>query len=597
MILGKHVNKFYLKYSYLIIIGVVALLFVNYVQLIIPEIMSTIIDGLKAIITPSVDNPVQPLTIDVLETLMIKLGVIGLIMLAGRFIWRITVFGLGVMVETDLREEMFSYSELLSTDFYNKNKVGQLMALYTNDIQTIKNSFGSGLVMFVDAVFLGSLSFIKMIRLDALLACFASIPLLVLAACGGIIGKYMMRKFEMRQKAYADLTDVTQESFSGISVIKAFVKEGLELLKFNRVNKENMNKNIEFIRFSTILQALIGVFISSITLIIVGYGGYLVYKMPSHFTVGKLVEFISYFSTLTWPMMAIANLINMTSQARASLKRINSLLDHKIEIKDASDAVHLKIKGAIEIKNLSFKYPDSDVEVLKNINLSIKEGERVGIIGKTGSGKTTLVDMLLRIYNPEENKIFIDGVDIMKIALEDLRDGIGYVPQDNFLFSTTIKDNVLLSRKEVTDTDLEDVVRACSEAAVNDNIEEFPLKYDTVLGERGVTLSGGQRQRTSIARALIKNPSILILDDSVSAVDTETEDAIIHNLDKIRKNKTTILVAHRVSTVQKMDKIIILDDGKIVGVGTHEELLKTSDAYNEIVNLQKLEELEGGKGW
>ena len=596
MILGKHVNKYYLKYSYLILIGVVALLFVNYVQLLIPEIMSTIIDGLKAIITPSEESG-EPLTIEVLETLMIKLGIIGLIMLSGRFIWRIAVFGLGVKVETDLREELFSYSELLSADFYNKNKVGQLMALYTNDIQTIKNSFGSGLVMLVDAVFLGSLSFYKMIKLDALLACFASIPLLVLAACGGIIGKYMMRKFEMRQKAYANLTDVTQESFSGISVIKAFVKEGLELAKFNRVNKENMDKNIEFIRFSTILQALIGLFISSITIIIVGYGGYLVYKSPNHFSVGKLVEFISYFSTLTWPMMAIANLINMTSQARASLKRINGLLDYEVEIKDASDAVHLNIKGQIEIKNLSFKYPGTDNEVLKNITLTIKEGERVGIIGKTGSGKTTLVDMLLRIYNTEENTIFIDGVDIMKIALKDLREGIGYVPQDNFLFSTTIKDNVLLSREKTTPTDLEDVIKACSEAQVSDNIEEFPLKYDTVLGERGVTLSGGQRQRTSIARALIKNPSILILDDSVSAVDTETEDAIIHTLDRIRKNKTTILVAHRVSTVQKMDKIVIIDEGKIVGVGTHEELLKTSLEYNEIVNLQKLEEAEGGKGW
>jgi ATP-binding cassette subfamily B protein len=391
------------------------------------------------------------------------------------------------------------------------------------------------------------------------------------------------------------MSDFTQESFSGISVIRAFVKEGRELLAFRKINKDNLDKNVEFVKASVLLSILISFFISSIIVIILGYGGYLVYQTRTHgvgaFTIGTLSKFIQFFTTLTWPMMAIGQLINLTSQGQASLKRINAMLEEDVEIKDPEDSVDHEIEGKITFNGFSFSYPNSDTLVLEDISFTLNKGESLGIVGRTGSGKTTLVDSLLRLYNLNENQVFIDDIDIMKIKLKSLRKAIAYVPQDNFLFSDTIANNISFSED---DYDLDKIQNAAILADVDENISEFPEKYQTVLGERGTTVSGGQKQRISIARALMKEAKILILDDSVSAVDTKTEEKILHNLRKTRKGKTTIFIAHRVSTIQTLDKISLLDEGRLIGFGSHQELLRTCPEYKKMVDLQRLEDEVGG---
>lgn len=587
MIFGRRVNKYYIKYGLFFLLGIAALIFVDIYQLEIPVITGAIVDGIKD----------KTLDRDTLIGFMGSLLLIVTIMFFGRFLWRITIFGNGVRIEADLREEMFKHSSKLSQRYYSENKTGAIMALYTNDLQTIRMAFGMGTVMLVDALFLGVLAFLKMWKMDKLLTIISVIPLLLIALMGRVIGKYMSKKFSERQKAFAEMTDFVQESFSGISVVRAFVKEAKELLAYNKINRKNYDKNVEFAKASVLLQIIITALISSILIIIVGYGGYLVYQYQSGvedaiaFTIGDLTKYMSFFGTLVWPMMAIAQLINLKSQASASLKRINELFNEDIDIQDGDYILDKPIKGEIVYNHLNFKYPNTDKEVLKDISFKIKAGESIGVIGRTGSGKTTLVDLLLRIYNLDKGELLIDGIDIMDYKVKDVRENISYVPQDNFLFSDTISNNINFSKKVLV---MDDVIKAAELADVAENINEFHDKYDTLLGERGVTVSGGQKQRISIARALIKDAPILILDDSVSAVDTKTEEKIIRNLNTTRKGKTTILIAHRVSTVKNMDKIMLIDQGQLIGFGTYDDLLGSSEVFKKMVSLQKLEDEVGG---
>lgn len=573
MIFGHNVNKYYKKYWYYFVFGVLALVAVDFFQLKLPRITGKIIDGIK-------DNTI---TQDFLNNVLVELLIVLAVMFLGRFLWRVCILGTATRIETDLRADMFYHSEKLSARFYNENKTGALMALFTNDLFTIKECFGFGVVMLIDAIVLGSLALYYMISLNWMLACFSAIPMLAMVACGSVVEKFMDAKWEERQKAFENLSDFTQENFSGISVIKAFVKEALELHAFRKVNKENVEKNIAFVRYSTILDISVAIFLSSIGAIILGYGGYIVYK--GNLTVGELSTFFAYFGTLTWPMMAIAQLINLYSQANASLKRINSLVDEKADIVDENPIIH-EIRGAISFKNFSFRYPDAKIDALSNISFDIDEGMMVGIIGKTGSGKTTLVNSLLRIHNVAKHSIFIDGIDIMDLPFASVRDAIGYVPQDNFLFSDTISNNIGFSGQY----NQEEIEKAAMFSDVHENIIEFNDQYQTVIGERGVTLSGGQKQRISIARAVIKDPRILVLDDSVSAVDTKTEETIINNLRATRKGKTTILIAHRISTVKDLDRILLIDEGRVVDYGSHDDLMERCELYQEMFNLQKLED-------
>lgn len=588
MLFGKHVNKYYLKYAVFFIIGIIALIAVDYFQLLIPGIYETIIDGLAdgTLFNDSGKS-------DKLFRLMLQLGGIAAIMFAGRFSWRYCIFGVGVRIEADMRDAMYVHSEKLSTRFYKEHKTGGLMAYFTNDLQTIRMAFGQGTIMLIDAVFLGIMALIFMFKSNVMLTILSFIPMVLIAVLSLFIGRIMQKKFKMRQKAYEDLSDFSQENFSGINVVKAFVKEINEIRAFAKINKNNYDKNVEFVRFASLLNVLLTVIISSIIGIILGYGGYLVLFSDVDFTVGNLLAFIAYFNTLTWPMMAIGQLINMRAQAKASLSRISELLDEPIEIVDPEDAdPQATVSGKIQFNHLNFRYPDGTTNVLSDISFTIERGEMVGIIGKTGCGKTTIVDLLLRVYNIEPNTILLDDKDIMKIPFKVVRDNIGYVPQDNFLFSDTIKNNIAFAYEDIQD---EKVQQAASLADVHSNIVEFENQYQTVVGERGVTLSGGQKQRVSIARALIKDPNILIFDDSVSAVDTKTEEKILENLRRLRCGQTTIMIAHRISTVRDLDKIILLDDGKVVAVGTHDELVANCEMYKEMVRLQTLEqEVDGG---
>ena len=590
MIFGKHINKYYLKYSYLLIGGVLALLLVDFMQLEIPELYRMVLEGMQYDVV-NVDGVYVPFDMDFLLTHVCNpLLWIILSLVFGRFLWRVCLFGAGIQVEKDLRSEMFGRAKDLSQEYYQKNKVGNMMSLFTNDLETVQECFGDGVLMFADAMLLGLLAIYKMAKMNVVLTLFSLIPMVLLLAVSTIVGKSMMMKWEARQAAFSSLSDFAQENFSGIAVIKAFVKESRELWAFKKLNKDNEKANIEFTKISVLFHIFVTLFVESVICIILGYGGWLVYK--DVFNAAQLIEFMSYFSSVVWPIMAVSQLIDMSSRGKASLKRVGELLEAKINVQDKDGVTDIDcIKGDIEFRNLTFRYPDADYDALENVSFSIKAGENVGIIGKTGSGKTTIVDLILRTYNVPDGTLFVDGHDVNTIPIKTVRKYSAYVPQDNFLFSDTIENNIAFATDGGT---LDDVIRAAELSSVHDNISEFALQYATVLGERGVTVSGGQKQRISIARALMKDANILILDDSVSAVDTETERVIISNLRENRSGKTTILIAHRISTVEKMDKIVFIDDGKVIAVGPHDELCVSCPEYATMVELQKLEEEKEG---
>ena len=586
MIFGKYINKYYFKYLYILLLGLLSLAAVDYAQLLIPELYKYIINGIGNGFN-TINGVDVPFNFDfVLDKICLPLIIVILVIVTGRFLWRICFFGAGAKVEEDLRLRMFDRCKNLSASYYQKNKVGNLMSLFTNDLETVQDCFGWGVMMLCDALFLGGMSFYKMVALKPLLALFSLIPLACMLVAATVIGNYMEKKWETRQEAFSQLSDFSQENFSGIAVIKAFVKEGKELSAFKKLNKHNEDVNVEFVKASTILNIAITLFIESVVCVILGYGGYLVFA--GSFNAGELMEFIGYFNAIIWPVMAISELIGMKSRGQASLRRISELLSASQDVKDREGAKPLgNARGEIEFKNLTFAYPDSEISSLKNVSFKIEAGENVGIVGRTGSGKTTVADLILRTYNVPDGTVFIDGNDVNDVTIESVRKNAAYVPQDNFLFSDTIENNIAFASDEVS---FDAVVRSAKLADVNGNIAEFRDGYKTVLGERGVTVSGGQKQRISIARAMMKNAPVLILDDAVSAVDTETEKKILENLRLTRKGKTTILIAHRISTVKGMDKIIYLEDGAVAAIGTHEELMNTCPEYKRTVELQIIEE-------
>ncbi len=589
MLFGKHINRYYLRYAPVLLIGIAALVLVDYIQLLIPELYQMVINGINQG-SVVIDGTAYPFDMDfLLERICRPMIVVVISMLVGRFAWRICFFGSGIRVETDLRARMFDHCKDLSQEYYQVNKVGGLMSLFTNDLETVQDCFGSGVLMFCDALFLGLLAIFKMSRMNLLLTLFSLIPMSFMLIGGAILGKYLTKKWEIRQEAFSSLSDFSQESFSGIAVIKAFVKETKELLAFRKLNLENEDANVEYTKLSVKLNITITLLVESVTAVILGYGGYLVHE--GVFNAGQLVEFIGYFTAIVWPVMAISQLIEMRSRGKASLNRISELLEAKIDVTDREDVLTdcPPLTGNIEFRGLTFRYPGAEYDALKNVSLSIRAGENVGIIGRTGSGKTTLVDLILRTYNVPDGTVFLDGTDVNRIPIRKVRECAAYVPQDNFLFSDTIENNISFATDGGTHGD---VVRAAVSADVHDNITEFAEGYGTVLGERGVTVSGGQKQRISIARALMKDAAILILDDSVSAVDVGTEKKILEALRRERKGKTTILIAHRITTVENMDKVVFVEDGTVAAVGTHAELLDSCPAYRAMVELQRLDDAE-----
>ena len=583
MIFGKHINRFYFKYAGWFILGLLSLGAVDYCQMVIPKLYRMVINGMN---TGFAEAGI-PFTMDILlDRVCMPLLVVILTMVVGRFLWRVCFFGAAIKVEKHLRDQMFHRAKNLSREYYQVNKVGDLMSLFTNDLESVQECFGWGIMMLCDAVLLGVMAVYNMWQMDRMLTVLSMIPMAALMAASTLLGRYMSGKWRKRQEAYSRLSDFSQESFSGIAVIKAFVKEAKELMAFRKLNVENEDANIDFTRTSVLMRILVTFFVETVICVILGYGGWLVYCKT--FDAGMLVEFLSYFSTVVWPIMAVAELIDMTSRGSASLKRVSELLDAEVTVKDRPGVKPLgSVQGTIEFRDLTFRYPEAEYDALQNISFTIEAGENVGLVGKTGAGKTTLVDLLLRTYNVPDGTIFIDGHDVNDVPIRDVRAGCAYVPQDNFLFSDTIANNIAFA----SDHDSRDAVIAAAKLAdVDSNITAFTAGYETVLGERGVTVSGGQKQRISIARALMKEAPILILDDSVSAVDTKTETAILNNLRATRAGKTTILIAHRISTIEKMDKILFIEEGRMAGIGTHEELYENNAAYRKMVDLQKLEE-------
>ena len=586
LIFGRHINRYYLRHLPALLLGVLSLVMIDVLQLKIPELYGMVINGIN---DGKVVMDGAELVFDMdflLDKICLPMIAIIVCMAIGRFLWRICFFGSGIKVETDLRGRMFDRCKDLSREYYQVNKVGTLMSYFTNDLETVQDCFGSGILMMADALFLGVMALFKMFRMDLTLTLFSLIPMVFLLVISAIVGHYMEKKWDERQEAFSALSDFSQEDFSGIAVIKAFVKETVQLMAFRKLNKQNEKVNVEFTKISTALNILVTLFVESVICVILGYGGYLVYY--GQFNAGQLIEFIGYFTSIVWPIMAVSQLIEMRARGKASLARIGELLDTPVDVADKPTVKEpdAPLAGNIEMKNLTFRYPGGSYDSLTDVSFKINAGENVGIIGKTGSGKTTLVDLLLRTYNVPDGTVFLDGYDVNDLPIRTVRKYAAYVPQDNFLFSDTIKNNIAFA----SDTDDQSAVEEAARLSdVHDNIIEFTEGYATVLGERGVTVSGGQKQRISIARALMKDANILILDDAVSAVDLRTEKAILENLRRIRKGKTTILIAHRISTVEGMDKIIFLDDGRVTAVGTHKELLESCPDYRTMVELQQVQ--------
>ncbi len=579
--------------------GAIALMIVDVVETEIPRFLQIFIDRVNGV------EALSEIPQDEVWGIIWKLIVCAIIILVGRIAWRLFIFYASRKIEAGLRRDMFEKSMRLSSNFYHENKSGTIMGWFTTDIETIGEYFGWGTVMLIDASFLAIIVIIRMITVDLTLTLVAAIPITLIALWSGLSEKFMAKKWEERQNAYDKLYDFADENFTGIRVIKAFVKEQKEIHAFAKIARKNRDVNFQFGKFEATVGAVIDIIIYLTAGLSLGFGGYFIYQAfigepinifgtPIDITIGQLVEFLTYFDLLIWPLIALGQIVTMKSRAKTSLKIITRFLDSEEDVKSPIDAIALKdVKGEITFKNLTFNYESESEPALKDVSFTIKPGETIGVVGKIGSGKSSLATLLLRLYNFEEGHVFVDGVDLMKADITSLRENIAYAPQDNFLFSDSISNNIAFSSESV---DQKKVEEAAHFADIDSNIEEsFPNKYETVSGERGITLSGGQKQRISLARAYYKNAPIMIMDDTVSAVDMKTEENILHNVAELRKGLTTIVIASRVSTVRKMDRILVMKDGMVDAFDTHENLMKKSQTYQNMVYLQQLEaEVKGG---
>lgn len=591
MLFGKHLVKYYKKYWWLLLLGVLALIVVDVTQTFIPRFLGQIID----------EN--DQLQVD-LESLGVIVGWILLcasIMFVGRAAWRLSIFRASTGIAAGIRREMFIKAEELDAGFYHRTKTGDIMNWFTSDIEEISEFFGWGTVMMIDAFFLSLSVLISMFRLNVWLSLLALAPILLIVVWGALVEKFMSALWEGRQKDFDRLYDFAQENFTGIRVIKSFVKAQSEIHAFAKIAKKNKAANLRFARMSVLFDAIIEIILIIEMALVMGVGGYFAYQ-TSHgapvvvfdqeitLTVGQLLEFIGYIDLIIWPMIALGQVVSMRSRAKASLKRISAFLDANIDVVSPANPTPFPTNaGSIEFKKLTFSYPDAAEASLKNITCSIAPGEHIGIVGKVGSGKSTFVSVLFRLYNLPQGTAFVDGVDLMDADIKELREHLGYAPQDNFLFSDTISNNVGFGEDKGIS-----IEEAAEFAALDSDIASFPAGINTTTGERGVTLSGGQKQRVSIARAYFKNAPILVLDDCVSAVDLKTEERLLGHIQEQRKGKTTLLIASRVSSVLGMDRIFVMDQGELIASGTHHELLASCPLYARMVALQELEALKGG---
>ena len=568
----QYIKRHKVQYS----LGILTLFLVDLFNVFIPKLIGTITDGLTY----------HTFGWDDIKLCLLKYLLLGLALALGRFLWRYFLFGASRNIEKEIRNDMFGHLEKMSTEYYNRNKTGDLMTYFTSDLGAVRMTIGPAVMCIFDALVWTCMVVIQMmIYVDVNLTLLALVPMLLICFGEIYFGKVMHKRFREKQDAVSDLTDFVQESFSGIRVIKAFVREQSKMLAFAKENLKVKDKNLRVVKLQSIVIPLLDVIIGCAALITLVYGGYL--TLMGEITLGRFVAFQQYINMLVWPMMAAGEAINMFSQGSASIKRIQKVFNEEPEIFDHPDAVDVEeLKGDISFRDLTFVHEGQTEPTLSHITLDVPSGTTLAVIGRTGSGKSTLVNLLLHLYNVKKGMIAIDGKDINQISLKTLRENIAYVPQDNFLFSNTLKSNIAFG---VNDEDMDAIIEATEAACIHDNIKDFPDGYDTIVGERGVTLSGGQKQRSPIARALLKNSPILILDDSLSAVDTDTEEHILQNLKKNRQGKTTILIAHRISTIQNADIILVLEDGKAAEIGNHQSLMEKRGIYYDMFEKQQLE--------
>ncbi len=556
--------------------GIITLFVVDFANIFIPKMTGIITDGLTE----------ETISWGGVMEHLIYILLLGLTLAVGRFLWRFFLFGGARTIEKELRNDMFKHLEKMSVEYYNEHKTGDLMTRFTSDLNSVRMSIGVAVISAFDATVMTIMVVAQMmIYVDVKLTLLAIIPMLLILFGELYYGKVIHKRFKERQEAVSDLTDFVQESFSGVRVIKAFVRERSERRAFIKANEKTMEKNLAIVRLQSVVMPLLDVIIGLSALITLVYGGYL--ALNGQITLGRFVAFNQYVNMLVWPMLACGEAINMFSQGAASIRRIREVFDESPEIFDSADSEDVEqIKGDITFNNLTFIHRGQSEPTLKNINLHVPAGTTLAVIGKTGNGKSTLVNLLLHLYNVKPGMILIDGLDINSISLKALRENIAYVPQDNFLFSDTLKTNIAFG---VDEENMEEIKKATRIACIHDSIAAFPDGYETIVGERGVTLSGGQKQRSSIARAIMKNAPILILDDALSAVDTDTEEKLLHNLKENRAGKTTILIAHRISTIQNADVIMVLEDGEAKEIGNHESLMKEKGIYFDMFEKQQLE--------
>lgn len=561
------------------ILGISFMVLSSFILTLVPTILGKIIDFLE---NPSIDRDIV-----LRYTRYMVYAAFGTFLT--RFVWRYFIMGNARKLECYMRQKLFEHFQSMSVSFYNRNKTGDLMAYAVNDISAVRQTFGPGFALIINGIGIGTISFISMIKsVNFKLTLLALIPIPLIIFLMSRIGKEIQIRFRRVQESFASVSDRVQENISGIRVIKSFAQEDDEVLRFEELNSNIKKANIDMVRASSLLSPMTEVLFGLSFMINLIFGSRMV--MRGEITLGDFVAFNGYLTMIMRPVISIGRVINIFQRGMASFKRINEIFNVEPEIKDALSAFEPeKINGDIEIKNLTFCYPGFDEPALKNINLKVESGQILGIVGKTGSGKTTIINLLLKLYNVERNKIFIDGKDINDLSLEILRENIGCVPQDNFLFSTTIEDNIRFFTDEYTD---EDVLNAAQMSLIYQAIMDFPEGFSTIVGERGVNLSGGQKQRISIARAIIKTPSILILDDALSAVDTKTEEGILENLKSVLDGRTGIIIANRISAVRNADLIIVMDKGEIIEKGTHEKLINDGKLYYELYN----EQYEGFEG-
>lgn len=579
---SPYIQGFFKKYGVRYLVGIIILVSIDYLQTKVPIFIGNVIDDLQVFGTGGNIEKAMPV---IWKTIVMIISV-ALVIWVGRILWRFFIFGTARSVERDIRNDIFGHLEKLSMKYFSKHKTGEIMAYITNDLEAVRMAMGPGVLLAFDVITLLIFTLYNMItKINFGLTLAAVVPLACIAIFSYKIGPNLFARFDSRQEAFAEMSDFVQENISGIRVVKAFVQQKNEMAAFKKINQNYYDKNIHLSKLRIAMDPVFRGIAGLAMAVAIGYGGYI--TIQGTISTGNFVSFVQYLGMLVWPMMALGMVINTVSMGSASLKRIEKVLGEEVEITDSEDSREVDdFRGTIDVQGLSFAYPDANQYALKDISFKVGQGQTLGIVGRTGSGKTTLVDLLLRLYNVERGKIFISGTDIMDIPLKTLRSQIGYVPQDNFLFSDTIKNNI-----DFTDGGLalEEIRDAAEFACVDDNITEFVQGYETIVGERGVTLSGGQKQRTAIARAIIKEPEILIMDDSLSAVDTDTEEQILQNFEKRRRGKTNIIIAHRLSAVQDADLIIVLDEGKIIESGTHKELITENGFYSMLYQKQLLE--------